>query len=175
MSKKIWREAEMSGFVQPNSLDLTPDREAIKMNEEACAPQRFAELRPITRWLTTPWVDKTLANLAVLPFVYPIATHFRRHPKIGEIIYTSPRLCCLGAPWFFVGCRPELRLIRITGRWLSWPLAEVLLPICDPNRTLPFAITTLLSWVYWPVRGGFDQTACEETIQASWSASWLPF
>jgi len=109
----------MSGFVQPNSLDLAPDRVATKMNEEACAPQRFAGLRPITRWLTTPWVDKTLAILVILVTVYPIAMHFREYMYLGEIVFLSETFL------FIVTMVFRRAPVRVTVNPLYWLLAFV--------------------------------------------------
>ncbi len=86
----------MRDFVQPQPASISPPiGEAIERNEEACAPQQLAE-RPFPQWLANPWVDKILAILAVLPFVYPIAMHFRHHLKFGEIVYLAQVLLLIG-------------------------------------------------------------------------------
>lgn len=70
------------------------------MSEQACAPQRIAEPRPILQWMANPWVDKTLAILAMLPFAYPVTMHFRHHMKFGEIVYLAQVLLLIGTMVF---------------------------------------------------------------------------
>jgi protein-S-isoprenylcysteine O-methyltransferase Ste14 len=72
----------------------------MERNEQACAPQPVAAPRPLLHWLFNPWVDKTLAVLAILPFVYPVAMHFRHHLKIGEVVYLIQVLLLIGTMVF---------------------------------------------------------------------------
>jgi protein-S-isoprenylcysteine O-methyltransferase Ste14 len=127
------------------SNDPTPDREAMVMNEQACAPQRIAEPRPLIQWMANPWVDKTLALLAVLPFVYPIVLHFRHQLRIGELIYLAQVLILIGTMVF-------RRLpVRISNNPYYWVVAFVasywglfILSVEQPGRPL---ITS--SWILY--------------------------
>jgi protein-S-isoprenylcysteine O-methyltransferase Ste14 len=101
------------------SLDLTPDREAIKMNEAICAHQRFPDWRTITQWLVIPWVDKSLALLVVLATIYPIAMHFRLYFYFGEIVFLSETLL------FVVTMVLRRPAVRVSINPLYWLLAFV--------------------------------------------------
>jgi protein-S-isoprenylcysteine O-methyltransferase Ste14 len=116
------------------------------MREDACATRRFAEPRPISRWFMVPWVDKTLAILAVLPFVYPIAMRFRQHINIWEIVYLAQSLVLIGTMVF------RRIPVRITANPYYWVLAVVasywgllILSIEQPGRPL------ISSWVLLPI------------------------
>ncbi len=107
------------------------------MTEQACAPQRFAERRPISRWLVNPWVDKTLAIVAVLPFVYPIVMHFRHQMKIGEIVYLVQALVLIGTMVF------RRKPVRISTNPYYWVVAFLasywglfILSVEQPGRRL---------------------------------------
>lgn len=89
------------------------------MNQQACAPSVLAAPRPITRWLTTPWVDKTLGIVAVFPFGYPIVMHFAQHFRLVESFYLIETLFLIG---IVVIRRPAE---RITTNPLYWLLAFV--------------------------------------------------
>ena len=87
---------ESSGLTGPVGMKIAFQPETMESNRKVCAAQEFAEPRPIIRWLMTPMVDKALAIVAVLPFVYPIAMHFRHYMKIGEIVYLAEVLLLIG-------------------------------------------------------------------------------
>jgi protein-S-isoprenylcysteine O-methyltransferase Ste14 len=89
------------------------------MNQEACAPSVLAAPRPIVRWLTTPWVDKTLGILALIPFGYPIVMHFERYFKTVETFYLVETLFLIGIVVFR---RPAE---RVSTNPLYWLLAFV--------------------------------------------------
>ena len=89
------------------------------MNEEVCAHQRFAELRPITRWLVIPWVDKSLAILVILATIYPIAMHFSVYLYFGEIVFLSETLL------FIVTMVFRRTPVRVTINPWYWLLAFV--------------------------------------------------
>jgi protein-S-isoprenylcysteine O-methyltransferase Ste14 len=128
----------MSEFVQQQPASISrPIGQAIEPNEVACAPQRLAEPHPFTRWLVNPWVDKTLAILAILPFVYPIAMHFRHHMKVGEIIYLAQVLLLIGTMVF------RRIPVRITTNPYYWVVAFLasywglfILSVEQPGRPL---------------------------------------
>lgn len=136
----------MSDFVQPQPASISPPiGEAIERNEEACAPGQLAE-RPFPQWLANPWVDKILAILAVLPFVYPIATHFRHNLKFGEIVYLAQVL-------LLIATMAIRRLpVRISTNPYYWVVAFMasywglfLLSVEQPGRHL------VASWILFPL------------------------
>jgi protein-S-isoprenylcysteine O-methyltransferase Ste14 len=128
------------------SFGCAPDREALGMSEEVCSAQGFVEPRALLRWLTNPWVDKTLAILAVLPFVYPIAMHFRAHIRVWEAIYLAQTLLLIGTMVF------RSIPVRITTDPYSWVVAFVasywglfVLSIAQRGRPL------VASWILAPI------------------------
>ena len=136
----------MSDFVQPQPAAISPPiGEAIERNEEACAPQRLAE-RPFPQWLANPWVDKILAILAVLPFVYPIAMHFRHNPKFGEIVYLAQVLLLIGT---MVIRRLPVRISTNPYYWVVAFMASYwglfILSVEQPGRHL------VASWTLFPL------------------------
>jgi protein-S-isoprenylcysteine O-methyltransferase Ste14 len=149
LSKIVWREAEMSDFVQPQPASISPPiGEAIERNEDACAPRPLAD-RPFPQWLANPWVDKILAILAVLPFVYPIAMHFMHQIRVGEILYLAQVLLLIGTMVF-------RRLpVRITTNLYYWVIAFVasywgllILSVEQPGRPL---ITSWILLLFYPL------------------------
>jgi len=109
----------------------------MEMNEQALPAPQIAEPRPFSRWLVNPWVDKTLAIIAVLPFVYPIAMHFRHHPKIGEIIYLAQVLLLIATMIFR---RLPVRISTNPYYWVVAFLASywglLILSVEQPGRPL---------------------------------------
>jgi len=134
----------MDEFVQPQAVSApSPVGKSIEMSRQTCAPERNAEPRPLIQWLANPWVDKVLAILAILPFVYPIAMHFRHHMKFGEIVYLAQVLLLIGTMVF-------RRLpVRISTNPYYWAVAFLasywglfILSVEQPGRSL---ITS--SWI----------------------------
>jgi protein-S-isoprenylcysteine O-methyltransferase Ste14 len=116
------------------------------MSEEACATQVLAEPRPLSRWFMLPWVDKTLAILAVLPFVYPITLRFRQHIDIWEIVYLLQTLLIIATMVF------RRIAVRISTNPYYWVLAVVasywgllILSIGQPGRPL------IAPWILLPI------------------------
>jgi len=137
----------MSEFVQPQPASISPPiGETIEMNEQTCASAQIAETRPFTQWLVNQWVDKTLAILAVLPFVYPIAMHFSHQLKVGEIIYLAQVL-------LFIGTMVFRRVpVRISTNPYYWAVAFLasywglfILSVEQPGRPL------IASWILLPL------------------------
>ncbi|HXC32510.1 MAG TPA: methyltransferase [Verrucomicrobiae bacterium] len=98
---------------------------------------RRAGSHPILQWLVNPWVDKALAIVAVLPFVYPIAIHFRQHFKFGEIVYLAQVLLLIGTMIF------RRAPVRITTNKYYWVVSFVasywglfILSVEQPGRSL---------------------------------------
>jgi protein-S-isoprenylcysteine O-methyltransferase Ste14 len=127
------------------SFGCASSPEALKISKDTCATERFAEPRPLSRWFMVSWVDKALAILAVLPFVYPIALRFRQHIGIWEIIYLAQTLLLIGTMVF------RRIPVRITTNPYYWILAIMasywgllLLSIKQPGRPL------IASWVLLP-------------------------
>jgi protein-S-isoprenylcysteine O-methyltransferase Ste14 len=118
----------------------------MEVSEQACAPQRIAEPRPIIQWMANPWVDKTLAILAVLPFAYPIAMHFRHHLKFGEIVYLAQVLLLIGTMVFR---RLPVRISTNPYYWVVAFLASYwglfILSVEQPGRPLITSSWILLS------------------------------
>ena len=85
------------------------------MNRETCAPSVLAEPRPIARWLTIPWVDKTLGIVALLPFGYPVIRHFEQHFQMVESFYLIETLFLIGIVVFR---RPAERVSTNPLHWL---------------------------------------------------------
>lgn len=114
-----------------------PQQDAASMNARADAAPRRAASHPILQWLVNPWVDKTLAIVAVLPFVYPITIHFRRHLSWGEVIYLGQILLLIGTMTF------RRAPVRITTNLYYWVVAFVasywglfVLSVEQPGRSL---------------------------------------
>ena len=128
------------------SLPCASDHETIEMSQEACAAKGFAHSGELIRWLTIPWVDKTLAILAVLPFVYPVAMHFmQQHIRLGEIFYLVQTLLLIGTMVF------RRIPVRITTNLYYWVVAFVasywgllILSVEQPGRPL------ITSWILLP-------------------------
>jgi protein-S-isoprenylcysteine O-methyltransferase Ste14 len=136
----------MSDFVQPQPASISPPiGESMERNEEACAPQPFAE-RPFPRWLANPWVDKILAILAVLPFVYPIVMHFRHHVKFGELVYLVQVLLLIAT---MVIRRLPVRISTNPYYWVVAFMASYwglfILSVEQPGRRL------VASWILFPL------------------------
>ena len=116
------------------------------MGAQASAAQDALEPRPLSRWFMLPWVDKTLAIIAVLPFVYPIALRFRQHTDIWETIYLLQTLLIIATMVF------RRIPVRITANPYYWILAVVasywgllILSVGQPGRSL------VAPWVLLPV------------------------
>lgn len=129
------------------SLRCASDHETIEMSQEACATTGFAHSGELIRWLMTPWVDKALAIVAILPFVYPVAMHFtQQHIRLGEIIYLVQTLVLIGTMIF------RRTPVRITTNPYYWVVAFMasywglfILGMEQPGRLL------ITSWVLLPI------------------------
>lgn len=132
---------------QGPAMIARPAREATKMAEQSYAPQSYAQSRSFLRALANPWADKALAILAVLPFVYPIVTHFQHQFRLGEFIY-------LGQVLLLIGTMVFRRLpVRISSNLYYWVVAFLasywglfLLSVEQPGRRLvtsPWILFTL--------------------------------
>jgi protein-S-isoprenylcysteine O-methyltransferase Ste14 len=91
----------------------------------------------ILQWLVNPWVDKALAIVAVLPFVYPITIHFRHHLRWGELIYLGQIFLLIGTMMF------RRAPVRITTNLYYWVVAFMasywgffVLSVEQPGRSL---------------------------------------
>jgi len=114
-----------------------PQQSSASAESPARAVPRHAESHPVLRWLVHPWVDKALALVAVLPFVYPIAIHFRHHFRFGEIVYLAQVLLLIGTMIFR---RPP---VRITTNKYYWAVSFIasywglfILSVEQPGRAL---------------------------------------
>jgi protein-S-isoprenylcysteine O-methyltransferase Ste14 len=96
-----------------------PQQDIASTNARPDAVPRRAAAHPILQWLVNPWVDKTLAILAVLPFVYPVAVHFRHHLRWGEVIYLGQVLLLIGTMIF------RRTPVRITTNQYYWAVSFV--------------------------------------------------
>jgi protein-S-isoprenylcysteine O-methyltransferase Ste14 len=128
----------MSEFAQPQPASISPAAsEAVEINKEVCVPRTFAGPRPFVHWLVNPWVDKVLAILAVLPFVYPIAMHFRHLMKIGELLFLAQVLLLIATMIFR---RLPIRISTDTYNWVVAFLASYwglfILSVEQPGRSL---------------------------------------
>jgi protein-S-isoprenylcysteine O-methyltransferase Ste14 len=107
------------------------------MNQEAFAPASLAAPRPTGRWLTNPWVDKTLAIAALLPLVYPLVRHFERQFKLVEAFLLIETLVLFGVMMFR---RPAERVSTNPSHWLLAFLASywglLTLGIEQPGRAV---------------------------------------
>lgn len=130
------------------SLARAIDPEAIEVRREDSASPGFVVQGPAGSWWTTPWIDKTLAALAVLPFVYPLAKHFGQHMNLVEVTYLVQTLV-------LIATMLSRRLpVRITTNPYYWVVAFLgaywglfLLSVKDSGRSLvgPWTVVLLYS------------------------------
>jgi protein-S-isoprenylcysteine O-methyltransferase Ste14 len=122
--------------------------EAIEVRGENSASPGFVVPGPAGSWWATPWMDKTLAVLAVLPFVYPIAKHFRQHLNLVEATYLVQTLVLIGT------MLSRRMPVRITTNPYYWAVAFIgsywglfLLSVKEPGRALvgPWTVILLYS------------------------------
>jgi protein-S-isoprenylcysteine O-methyltransferase Ste14 len=82
------------------SLAQERDRATMELSAENYVAKDLVTPLPAHRWLTNPWVDKTLAILAVLPFVYPVAKRLGQHAGFLEVTYLVQTLILIGTMAF---------------------------------------------------------------------------
>jgi len=78
------------------------------------------QLRKISRVMMIPWVDKAVAAIAVLPFAYPIAHHFRTFGfNVPDVVYVIQTGLLVGTMVFR---NPP---VRVTSNPIFWGLAFI--------------------------------------------------
>jgi protein-S-isoprenylcysteine O-methyltransferase Ste14 len=102
----------------------------------------------VMRFLTTPWVDRVLAVAAIVPFAYPIFTHFRGFGlNVPDVTYLIHILALVGTMVF------RKAPVCVTPNPLFWLLALVAtywgflaVSLEDPGRPLaPSWITNAIA------------------------------
>jgi len=119
--------------------------EALEIQAENSASPGFVAPGCCGSWWKTRWIDKTLAVLAILPFVYPIAKHYRQHLNLVEVTYLVQTLV-------LIGTMLSRRLpVRITTNPYYWAVAFLgsywglfLLSVKDPGHALVGPWTVVL-------------------------------
>jgi len=136
----------MSEFAeQPPSPMSSPHPAAVELDAEISAPAAISQRQRLTGWLTNPWVDKILAILAVLPFVYPIALHFQSYVSIWEVTYLAQTVILIAT---MVIRRPPVRISTNPYYWVAaiaasyWGL--LILSVENRGRMLVSSWTVLL-------------------------------
>jgi protein-S-isoprenylcysteine O-methyltransferase Ste14 len=114
-----------------------PQPDTASMSAPAGAVPRRAGSHSTLQWLVNPWVDKALAIVAVLPFAYPVVTHFRHHLRWGELIYLGQVLLLIATMVF------RRAPVRITTNKYYWAVSFVasywglfILSVEQPGRSL---------------------------------------
>jgi protein-S-isoprenylcysteine O-methyltransferase Ste14 len=95
--------------------DLPGSGKTVDFSEVVPKAGSFFGSRPLVQWMKTPWVDRSLAVIAVLPFVYPIAVHFSQYARPGEILYLVETLILTCTMLFR---RPAVRITTNPMYWL---------------------------------------------------------
>ena len=110
--------------------------EAIEVRGEDFASPGFVVPGPADRWWTTPWIDKTLAALAVLPFVYPLAKHFGQRKQ--ELVVSS-----FGVPSYYATF-----VVNVAGCTVAGCLLGLTVHVWSPSETMRL-------FVFVGIMGGF--------------------
>lgn len=153
------------------------------MNSEACAPAELAAPRPFVRWLTNPWVDRTLAIAAILPLAYPIVVHFERYFKLVESIYLIETLILIG---LMVFRRPAERVSTNPFHWLLaflasyWGLLTLsfeqpgrgIIPVWIGVSLVPFS-ATLLIWARLSLGLNFGLVPAQRHLVDQGAYRWM--
>ena len=127
----------MVEFVQQNPIGPSIPEQGLAGSDVRGGSARGGETRSFLSWLVNPWVDKVLAVVAILPFVYPISLHFRHHLRWGEVIYLAQVLLLIGT--MIIRRAP----VRITTNAYYWVVAFMasywglfILSVEQPGRSL---------------------------------------
>jgi protein-S-isoprenylcysteine O-methyltransferase Ste14 len=89
----------------------------IGLPQAAPAPRAGLPAR-FMRFIMTPWVDKTVALVAILPFLYPLSRHFRNFGvTVPDVVYVVQTAFLVGT---MVIRNPP---VRVTANPLFWALA----------------------------------------------------
>jgi protein-S-isoprenylcysteine O-methyltransferase Ste14 len=153
------------------------------MNREFCAAPAMAQPRPISRWLTVPWVDKTFGILSLVPFGYPIVMHFARYFRLVESFYLIETLFLIGIVVFR---RPAERVSTNPAYWLLafvtsyWGLltlsieqpGRAIVPLWFALPVLPLS-AALLIWARLSLGRNFGLVPAQRQIVERGAYRWM--